>query len=64
MIKGPLIGQGLTAEIYAWGDGQVLKLYHTGLSEEWIRREAEVTRIAHGAGLAAPAVGPVVEIDG
>ena len=64
MIKGPLIGQGLTAEIYAWGDGQVLKLYHAGFPEKWIHREAEVTRIAHGAGLAAPAVGPVVELDG
>lgn len=26
--KGPLTGQGLTAEIHAWGDGQVLKLFH------------------------------------
>jgi uncharacterized protein (TIGR02172 family) len=52
------------AEVYAWGDGQVLKLFHADLPERWVHREAEMTHIAHEAGLAAPAVGPIVEVDG
>ena len=27
MQKGRLLGQGRTAEVYAWGDSQVLKLF-------------------------------------
>ncbi|MHB0876194.1 MAG: hypothetical protein ACYC5O_09135 [Anaerolineae bacterium] len=63
-MPGERVGFGATANIYAWGDGQVLKLFHAGISEAAIRREAEATAIAHGIGLAVPAVGGVVEVDG
>lgn len=61
---GPLIGVGRTAEVFAWGDGQVLKLYRAGMPEQWVREEATVGRIVVEAGLAAPAVGGVIEVDG
>lgn len=30
MIQGPLIAEGNTAEVFAWGANQVLKLYRPG----------------------------------
>ena len=56
MEKGPLLGQGRSAEVYAWGDHQVLKLFFSSWSPEWIEQEARVARVVHEAGLAAPAL--------
>jgi hypothetical protein len=39
---GRLLGQGRTAEIYAWGEGQVLKLFVPGWPDEAITRESAV----------------------
>ena len=64
MAKGERIGFGGTADIYAWRDAHVLKLFHQGFPAEPVREEAEATRFAHAAGLAAPATGDVVELDG
>ena len=61
---GPLIGTGRTAEVFAWGDGQVLKLYRDGMPAQWVADEARVGRIVVDAGLAAPAIGAMVELDG
>ena len=61
---GPLIGAGRTAEVFAWGDGQVLKLYRDGMPAQWVADEARVGRIVVDAGLAAPVVGEMVELDG
>ena len=61
---GPLIGNGRTAEVFAWGDGQVLKLYRAGMPAQWVADEARVGRIVVDAGLAAPAIGDIVEVDG
>lgn len=63
-MRRELLGQGRTAEIYAWGDGQVLKLFRSGFPVEWIHREMQATRVAYEAGLSAPAVGDIVEMDG
>jgi len=52
----PIIGRGRTADILAWDDRTALKLYVEGSRREYVRREAEVARIVHGAGLPAPAV--------
>ncbi|MEN6369285.1 MAG: phosphotransferase, partial [Thermotogota bacterium] len=51
-----VVGRGRTAEILAWGNGRVMKLYLAGSSRDYVRREAEVSRLAHRAGLPAPAV--------
>jgi uncharacterized protein (TIGR02172 family) len=60
---GAPIAVGLTAEIFAWHDGQVLKLFKSGRSRSTVEHEANLTRIAYAAGLPTPAVGEIVEID-
>jgi len=62
--KGRLIGQGRTAEIFEWKDGQVLKLFQDGFPTAFVQREAQVTEAVHKADIPAPAVEGVVEVDG
>jgi uncharacterized protein (TIGR02172 family) len=61
---GSLIGIGRTAEVYAWGDYQVLKLYRPEMPRDWVAREVSVGRIVAEAGLAAPSVGNIIELGG
>ncbi|GAB4517630.1 MAG: aminoglycoside phosphotransferase family protein [Anaerolineae bacterium] len=60
---GRLLGRGRTAEVYAWGPGQVIKLYLDRFPASWVEREASYTRRAHEAGLPVPAVLDVVKVD-
>ncbi|MFN8472471.1 MAG: phosphotransferase [Anaerolineae bacterium] len=62
--KGELLGEGRTAEVFAWGRDRVLKLYRAEMPPEWVDHEARVSRAVYDAGVAAPAVEGVVEIDG
>jgi aminoglycoside phosphotransferase (APT) family kinase protein len=62
--KGALIGRGRTAEVFAWGQDQVLKLYLAECPPAWVDYEHKIARLVQGAGLPAPAVGELVEIDG
>ncbi len=64
MPIGPRVGYGRTAEMFAWGDGQVLKLFHPGWPREWAEHELEVARAVHASGMASPAVGELTEVDG
>jgi tRNA A-37 threonylcarbamoyl transferase component Bud32 len=67
-----LIGTGLTAEVYAWEEDQVLKLFkldHPGLTllktnREWIDREVLFSKIAHDHGLPVPRFWNLLEVDG
>lgn len=59
-----LIGRGFTADVYAWGPGRVLKLFHQGPDRERTEREDRVTRAVHAAGLPVPKVHEVIQIDG
>lgn len=34
MDKGPRLGVGRTAEVYAWGDHQILKLYRADMPRD------------------------------
>src|SRR5215813_9280294 len=61
---GKLIGQGRTAEIYAWGDNEALKLYFAGSAASWVESEAQVSRAVAATGLPVPATGEVLEVDG
>ena len=63
MSIGKLIGRGRVAEVYAWGDREVVKLFHDGYSAEAVEREAEISRAVHALGLPTPAVGEVVTIN-
>ncbi len=64
MTRGQLIGEGRTAEVYAWGDGQVLKLYRASCPRDWTAHEVAVVRALTAAGVPAPAVVATVEEDG
>jgi uncharacterized protein (TIGR02172 family) len=64
MTLSPPIAIGATAEIHAWKDGQVLKLFKPGVSRSTVEYEANLTRIVHASGLQVPAVGQIIEFDG
>lgn len=64
LSKGALIGRGRTADVYAWGETQALKLLHTGWPRDEAELEAERTAAAHAAGAPAPAVHGLVEVEG
>ncbi len=61
---GSILGVGFTAEIYAWRDGWVLKLFNQGIPRGAVEFEANLTRTVHSTGLPVPAVGEVLEVDG
>lgn len=50
------IAEGRTAELYRWGDDRVVKLYRSGSSPDYVRREARVSQIVCRANLPAPSV--------
>ncbi len=62
--KGTFIGRGRIAEVFAWGDNQVLKLFYNGRFPDSIVQEARIGRLVYEAGLATPAVGDIVELEG
>jgi uncharacterized protein (TIGR02172 family) len=64
MKKGPLIGTGRSAEVFAWGDDRVLKLFMDWVSQSLIEREARLSRVIYEAGLPAPAVEDIIEVEG
>ncbi len=65
MNKGKLLGSGVTAEVYEWGEDKVLKLYFNKFSnDEWVNQEAKVGYLIHESGITSPAVFDKVEIDG
>lgn len=64
MEKGELLGKGMTAEVYQWGQDKVLKLFRHNYREEWAKYEADIGRKVHEAGVSSPAVFDMVEVDG
>ena len=58
------IAHGRTSEIYRWNDGHILKLYYDWCPPNWIEHEAHVAQVIFDAGIPAPAVGEIVEING
>jgi tRNA A-37 threonylcarbamoyl transferase component Bud32 len=64
MEKGPLIGTGRTAEIFAWGDDRVLKLFMDWCPHSWIESEERLSRVVYESGLSVPAVEGIIEVDG
>lgn len=59
-----LVGKGRLAEVFAWGDTQVLKLFATGRDAAAIEAEARVSRIVHEAGVPTPGTHGIVEVEG
>jgi uncharacterized protein (TIGR02172 family) len=64
MNKGELIAEGRTAEVYAWGDHEVLKLYHGWWPLQNIEYEIRICRAVHDASISSPAVGDLIQLEG
>jgi len=64
MRKGPLIAEGRTAEIFAWGEDQVVKLYRPGFPSNGAEYEYNKALASQETGFAVPAVGEVVRVEG
>jgi Ser/Thr protein kinase RdoA (MazF antagonist) len=62
--KGPLLAEGRTAEIYAWGEDQILKLFRQGWPERSCQYEHRMALASQQTGYRVPAVGDLIEIDG
>lgn len=58
------LAQGRTAEIFAWPDGQVLKLYRPFVPAAWVMHETTLSRLVAELGIPAPAVGETMTVDG
>ncbi len=61
---GELLGSGRAAEVFALGEGQVIKLLREGGSPLALEREAAAQRAAHAAGLPVPAVVSIETMEG
>ena len=59
-----LIGKGRLAEVFAWEDTQVLKLFAAGRDATAIDAEARVSQAVHEAGVATPGTHGIIEVDG
>jgi len=65
MEKGKLLGRGVTAEVYEWGEDKILKLYLDKYSsDEMVNHESKIGHIVYESGIISPAVYDNVEIDG
>src|SRR5687767_6388770 len=64
LAHAQLIGKGLTAQVYAWGDGRVLKHFESWRPAEKVEKEFRITRAVHAAGLPTPAAYEMIEVEG
>jgi Ser/Thr protein kinase RdoA (MazF antagonist) len=62
--NGKPIAVGRTAEIYAWDDGTVLKLFRSWMPASAANDEARIARTVHATGIRVPAVGDVITVGG
>ena len=53
-----------TANLYAWGESQIIKFYGKGAPPGWVEKLGRVERALHEAGLPVPKVGEIIEIEG
>lgn len=64
MEKRQVVGLGRTAEILAWDEKQILKLFRDGWSLSSVKWEENVAQTVSEAGLPVPAVYGIVEVNG
>lgn len=62
--KNELVGRGFTADVFAWDNGRVLKLFHGEYPRSRIENEFHVSRALHSAGLKVPEAFELVEVEG
>jgi len=59
------LARGRTADVFAWEDGQVLKLFHNWFPLEDIQFEQRIARAIHASGVSAPdVIGDIVQVEG
>jgi uncharacterized protein (TIGR02172 family) len=58
------LARGRTADVHAWEDGHILKLFHNWFSLEDIEYEQKIARAVHASGVKSPAVGDLVQVEG
>lgn len=59
-----LIGEGNTAEVYTWGEADILKLFRKEFPLEGVEKEFRVSKEIEKLGLPTPKVGELIEYDG
>jgi uncharacterized protein (TIGR02172 family) len=59
---GPQIAKGRTADVFLWGERQIVKLYRREFPPTAIDREVAQARLAHAAGIRTPVVHDVVTL--
>jgi uncharacterized protein (TIGR02172 family) len=60
---GQPIAYGRTAEIYAWQNGQVLKLFYDWFGLEDIQYELRIAQAVQTSGLPVPCVGEIIKVN-
>ena len=60
--QATLIGKGLTCEVFSYGEGRVIKLYHSSRPISLARREFLVSQAVHQAGIPSPAVVGITQL--
>ena len=61
---GPLVATGRTSDVYAYGDGSVVKVPRPDVPPHWAEKEAEFTAAVRRLGAPAPEVRGLVRIEG
>ncbi|MDQ6595668.1 phosphotransferase family protein [Bacillus salipaludis] len=64
MTLGKLIGRGNTAEVYEWGENEVIKLFDQRIPESLVDEEYQSNLLIQGLKLPSPLVKGKTEIDG
>jgi aminoglycoside phosphotransferase (APT) family kinase protein len=63
-LSGPPIARGRTAEIYAWQDGTVLKLFYEWCPPNWVQAEIATARVVSATELPTPRLLDTMELNG
>lgn len=63
-MKGQLLGEGNTAEVFLWNDNEILKLFRQKFPWEGVDREYNVSKLVETLGLPVPKVGQMIELEG
>lgn len=63
-MKGQLLGEGNTAEVFLWNDNEIIKLFRQKFPLEGVDREYNVSKMVEILGLPVPKVGLMIELEG
>jgi hypothetical protein len=59
-----LIARGRTAEVFAWQEGQILKLFYDWCPPQWVQNEIDIRRVIATRTLPSPKLIDALEIEG